>query len=76
MNINETRKKYKKKSPYSSISYTTGDIALNIDRFNQAMGTLEGSEAGVGGEGALCEAEDFTEDINSLVENWWKELYR
>ena len=59
MNINETRKKYKKKSPYSSISYTTGDIALNINRFNQAIGTLEGSEVGVGGEGALCEAKRY-----------------
>ena len=54
MNINETRKRRKKK-PFNSISYTTGDIGLNIDRFNQAMGSLEGSEAGVGAEGALAE---------------------
>lgn len=54
MNINEARKRRKKK-PFSSISYTTGDIELNIDRFNQAMGSLEGSEAGVGAEGALAE---------------------
>ena len=54
MNINETRKRRKKK-PFNSISYTTGDIGLNIDRFNQAMGSLEGSEVGVSGEGALAE---------------------
>ena len=54
MNINEARKRRKKK-PFSSISYTTGDIELNIDRFNQAIGSLEGSEAGVGAEGALAE---------------------
>jgi hypothetical protein len=58
MNINETRKRRKKK-PFNSISYTTGDIALNIDRFNQAMGTLEGREAGVGGSGALSEAKRY-----------------
>ena len=52
MNINETKRKRNKK-PFNSISYTTGDIALNIGRFNQAMGTTEGSEAGVGGCGAL-----------------------
>lgn len=27
------------KKPYNSISYTTGDIGLNINRFNTAMGT-------------------------------------
>lgn len=54
MNINEARKRCKKK-PFSSMSYTTGDIELNIDRFNQAMGSLAGSEAGVGAEGALAE---------------------
>ncbi len=54
MNINETRKRRKKK-PFNSISYTTGDIGLNIDRFNTAMGSSEGSEVGVGGFGALSE---------------------
>ena len=54
MNINETRKNRKKK-PFNYVSYTTGDIGLNIDRFNTAMGSLEGSETGVGGCGALAE---------------------
>ena len=59
MNMNEVRKRRKKKLPYNSASYTTGDIGLNIDRFNQAMGTQEGSEIGIGGEGALCEAKRY-----------------
>ena len=54
MTINETKKRRKNK-PFSSMSITTGDIGLNIDRFNTAMGSLEGSEAGVGGCGALAE---------------------
>jgi hypothetical protein len=54
-NIIEARKKKHKNKPFNSMSITTGDISLNIDRFNTAMGSLEGSEAGVGGEGALAE---------------------
>ncbi len=60
MNINETRKK-RKKQPFNSINYTTGDIGLNIDRFNTAMGSLAGSEAGVGGAGALAEEVNLQE---------------
>lgn len=30
-----------KKDKYNSISYTTGDIGLNIDHFNQLMGTAD-----------------------------------
>lgn len=55
MTIIEAKKRRKKKLPYSSATYTTGDIGLNINRFNTAMGSLEGSEAGVGGMGALSE---------------------
>ena len=33
--------------------------ALNIDRFNQAFGTTDGSEVGIGGEGSLCEAKRY-----------------
>lgn len=33
------RRKSRSKKPYSSKSLTTGDIKLNIDRFNKAMGT-------------------------------------
>ena len=59
MNINEVRKRRKK--PFDSISYTTGDINLNMNRFNQAAGSLEGSEAGVGGAGALAEEANLQE---------------
>ena len=54
-------KRRKHKRPFNSVSYTTGDIALNINRFNQAMGSLEGSEIGIGGEGALAEAAELHE---------------
>jgi hypothetical protein len=54
MNINEAKKRRKKKT-FNSASYTTGDIALNIGRFNQAMGTAEGQEVGIGGCGSLSE---------------------
>ncbi len=60
MNIKETKRRTrKKKYPYSSATITTGDIGLNIDRFNQAMGTAEGGEVGIGGEGSLCEAKRY-----------------
>lgn len=55
----EATKKRKNKKPYSSVTYTTGDIGLNIDRFNQAFGTTEGGETGIGGEGSLCEAKRY-----------------
>lgn len=58
MNINEIKKRKRRKKPFNSVSYTTGDIGLNIGRFNQAMGTSEGSEVGISSEGAL------SEDIN------------
>ena len=58
-NIIEAKRKRRKNLPYSSATYTTGDIALNIDRFNQAFGTTEGGEVGIGGEGALCEAKRY-----------------
>jgi hypothetical protein len=54
------KRKRRTKKPYSSISYTTGDISLNINRFNQAMGTdfvsTEGSEMS---GGALVEAKRY-----------------
>lgn len=59
MNMNEAKKIRKKKLPYTSASYTTGDIGLNINRFNQTMGTAGGSEVGIDGEGALCEAKRY-----------------
>lgn len=52
-------KRRKRKAPYNSISYTTGDINLNMNRFNQAFGTAEGSETGVGGSGTLSEAKRY-----------------
>ena len=59
MNINEAKKRKRIKKPFSSMSITTGDIGLNIGRFNQAMGTAEGNEIGIGGEGSLCEAKRY-----------------
>jgi hypothetical protein len=53
----EARKR--KKKPYSSISYTTGDITLNIDRFNQAMGTDFSATEGTGEGSSLCEAKRY-----------------
>lgn len=52
-------KKKTKKEIYDSISYTTGDIGLNINHFNTAMGTsdavLDSSSTG----GALTEAKRY-----------------
>ena len=59
MNINEAKKKRKKNLPCSSISYTTGDIALNINRFNQAMGTADVGAASEGCDSSLCEAKRY-----------------
>lgn len=59
MTKNKKKRIRKHKTPFNSVSYTTGDIGLNIDRFNQAFGTAEGSEVGIGGAGALCEAKRY-----------------
>ena len=62
------RKRKLKKAPYSSMSITTGDIGLNIDRFNTAMGTADtgdsganiGASEGAGlGEGLITEAKRY-----------------
>jgi hypothetical protein len=59
MTENKTAKRTRKaKKPYSAITFTTGDIGLNIGRFNQAFGTAEGNEVGIGGCGALAEASE------------------
>ena len=55
----------KRKKPYSSMTITTGDIGLNIDRFNAAFGSTEGSEVGVGGgcaTGEVIVSEDADDD--------------
>lgn len=58
-NKNKTRKR-KRKAPYSSMSITTGDIGLNINRFNQAFGTADlGGTENVGGGTALSEAKRY-----------------
>lgn len=65
--IVEAKKRRKKKKPFSNMTITTGDIGLNIDRFNQAMGTDFGQGATDGGSdiggasegGALCEAKRY-----------------
>ena len=54
MTINETKRKLKKK-PFNSVSYTTGDIDLNINRFNQAMGSQEVNDTSIDNNGALAE---------------------
>lgn len=59
--IEARKRKRKNKLPCSSITYTTGDIALNIGRFNQAMGSTEGQEVGIGGSGALSENTELHE---------------
>jgi hypothetical protein len=57
------RKKRKKKLPCDSVSYTTGNIGLNIARFNQAMGTDMSVDSSGSGEissgGALTEAKRY-----------------
>ena len=71
MNIQEIRKARKKKKPFDSLTYTTGDIDLNINRFNQAMGSLEGSEAGVGGAGALAEDAANLQEAKRYVRRYY-----
>ena len=72
MTENKTRKR-KRKTPYNSISYTTGDIGLNLDFFNKRMGTAsaltdvaapivgnDNSTPSLGeAGGALCEAKRY-----------------
>lgn len=58
MTENKKRRK-KRRAPYNSISYTTGDIGLNIDRFNQAFGTAESGDVEVGVGSALSEAKRY-----------------
>lgn len=50
-------RKAKKRNVYDSISYTTGDIGLNINRFNTAMGTADLGCTADGG--ALTEAKRY-----------------
>jgi hypothetical protein len=72
--LNEKKKRIKRKAKYNSLSYTTGDIGLNIDHFNKRMGTFGlGADSGAavdfsattpdGGagisSGALCEAKRY-----------------
>ena len=40
-NTIQEKRKRRKHAKCNSITYTTGDIALNIDRFNKAMGTAD-----------------------------------
>ena len=54
----EKRRKARKKSragkrKFDSISYLTGDIGLNIDRFNQAMGTFDNVTDTSSSDGAI-----------------------
>ena len=51
----KNRKSNALKKPYNSISYTTGDIGLNINHFNTAMGTASAECNG----GGLTEAKRY-----------------
>ena len=69
MNINEVRKRRKKK-PFDSISYTTGDIGLNINRFNTAMGSaFVGSE--INGEGGALSEEAKLQEAKRYVRRYY-----
>lgn len=59
-NKNKTRKR-RRRAPFDSISYTTGDIGLNIARFNQAFGTGEPSTnaSDCAGGSSLAEAKRY-----------------
>ena len=60
VSITEAKKtRRKKKSPYDSISYTTGDIDLNISRFNTAMGSAESMSDNAAENSALTEAKRY-----------------
>lgn len=55
--INEAKnaKRRRRKKPFSSMTITTGDIGLNIDRFNTAMGTADVSNSDAGETASLGE---------------------
>lgn len=60
----KTKRSKHKKQPFNSMTITTGDIGLNIDRFNTAMGTADvgDSDAGEGiglGEELVTEAKRY-----------------
>ena len=59
-NKNKLRRK-KRKLPCDSVSYTTGSIDLNINRFNQAFGTADSTAGGTVGDGSssLVEAKRY-----------------
>lgn len=60
VSITEAKKtRRKKKLPYDSISYTTGDIDLNISRFNTAMGSAESMPDNAAENSALTEAKRY-----------------
>ena len=58
MTENKKKRTRKSKMPFNSVSYTTGDIGFNINRFNQAFGSADNSEGSLGG-GALSEAKRY-----------------
>ena len=58
--VETKQRRRKKKMPCDSVSYTTGNINLNIDKFNQAAGTAFGAVSNEGAEGGtLCEAKRY-----------------
>ena len=59
MTIIEAKKRRKKSMPCDSISYTTGDISLNIGHFNKAMGTDFDTAGETSEGGTLTEAKRY-----------------
>ena len=61
--INESRKKKKRKrKPYSSLTYTTGNPAYNMAMFNKLMGTGDGALPFGGLKFDNTDAQDTTTD--------------
>ena len=72
--IKEAKKaKRRRKKPCSSITYTTGDIGLNIDRFNTAMGTANVSDS-MSGEGA-SEGDGLGESLITEAKRYVRRYY-
>ena len=56
-NILEKKQRRKAKRKYDSISYTTGSIQANIDRFNKAMGSFQWGDNGFSGSESTSSSE-------------------
>lgn len=70
LTLNEKKKRARKrKTKYNSLTYTTGSIDLNIDRFNTAMGTSGLDKATtLGNIGSDCDSSSSEISGGSLTE--------